>query len=59
MSPIPEAYERKGHHHYTVHRQINRKFYLIQIETTYKELGISSKPKQQEEVEEEVIEDIS
>lgn len=56
MPAVPEADEGKRHNHHALHRQIDRKLTLIQIETTYKELGISSKPKR-DEVEEEVVEE--
>jgi len=49
--------ERHGHNHNSLHRQINRNWFLTQIDTVNKKLGIATKKK--EEIEEEVIEDLS
>ena len=40
-----EGDEGTRHHHYPLHRQGNRTFFYIQIDNTYKQLGISTKRK--------------
>ena len=45
MSIETKINERHGHNHNTLHRQINRKTFLIQIDTVNKKLGIATKKK--------------
>ena len=52
-----ERNEIVWNHNYSLHRQRNCNNETIQIDTVYKELGISTKKKP--EIEEEVIEDLT
>jgi hypothetical protein len=52
-----EVNEGLRHYHNSLHRQRDSKFDLTQIDNVYKQLGITTKKKQ--EIEEEVIEDLS
>lgn len=52
-----EVNEGLQHYHNSLHRQRDSTFDLTQIDNVYKQLGITTKKKQ--EIEEEVIEDLS